>query len=358
MKAKFTPLCQPLLIGSIPLDDHQKAFDLVMAHTPRIPLWVQLPAFKEEGMVPQFLPGMPGLTTRGGKDLVDIAAENFDGELLAFYEEYMAVTEGIEAIEASRFRLSGRRARGFNLLLERIQGIAEPPMALKGQITGPITFCTGVHDQNDRAIFYNESVRDAAVKLLALKAAWQTRKLRETGLPAIVFIDEPALAGFGSSEFISISKEDITDCLEEVIAAIHDEGGLAGIHVCANTDWSIILDSKVDIVNFDAYAYFDRFILYPDQIKAFLTRGGLIAWGIVPTLKPEEIQKESVASLYSSWETKSARLVDLGIDPQSLKAQSFITPSCGTGSLTIELATRVLQLTRDLSARIRKEANP
>jgi hypothetical protein len=52
-----------------------------------------------------------------------------------------------------------------------------------------------------------------------------------------------------------------------VVDAIHTDGGLAGIHVCANTDWSLVLESGADIVNFDAYAYFDRFILYGDPIR-------------------------------------------------------------------------------------------
>jgi hypothetical protein len=107
----------------------------------------------------------------------------------------------------------------------------------------------------------------------------------------IIFIDEPALAGFGSSELISISKEEILACLREVVDAIHTDGGLAGIHVCANTDWSLVLESGADIVNFDAYAYFDRFILYGDPIREFLAAGGMLAWGIVPTLEPERSGK-------------------------------------------------------------------
>ena len=54
---------RPLLVGSLPMTDHAAAARLVMDHTPEIPLWVQLPLFREEGMVNQFLPGLPGLET-------------------------------------------------------------------------------------------------------------------------------------------------------------------------------------------------------------------------------------------------------------------------------------------------------
>jgi hypothetical protein len=43
----------------------------------------------------------------------------------------------------------------------------------------------------------------------------------------------------------------------------------------------------------------------------------------------------------------------IGVDPAILRRQSFITPSCGVGSLSLDLAKRVLALTRDLSAKIR-----
>ncbi len=354
MDKKFQPNCLPLLIGSLPMDDHIAAIELVLAHTWEIPLWVQLPSNKAEGMLLQFLPGMPGLTVEGDNMVVNTSGDAFDEALLRFYEEYISVLEGDKDLLESRFALSPDIAEGFYVFLKKIAALPSPPAAVKGQITGPISFCTGVHNQQKTAIFYDERARDAGVKLLAQKARYQVRKLSRFGCPVILFIDEPALAGFGSSEFISISKEDVSMCIEEVIEAIHAEGGLAGIHICANTDWSIILDSSVDIVNFDAYAYFDRFILYPEQLKKFIASGRIIAWGIVPTLKPEDVERESAESLLSQWEEKVRRLEDLGIDRDTLMAQSFITPACGTGSIRLDLAQKVLRLTREVSDAIRR----
>ncbi len=353
MLQPLKPDCLPMLIGSLPLDDHLAASRLIMDYTPAIPLWVQLPVFPEEGMVPQFLPGMPGVVKKGGKTFIDTAAESFDGDLLSFFEDYMATTEDPDRLPASRFALSETTGKGVAALLDTLGRIETPPVAVKGQVTGPVTFCTGVKDQDGRAIFYNETLRDAAVKRLALNARWQVRTLSGPGCPVIIFIDEPALAGFGSSELISISKEEILGCLQEVVDAIHADGGLAGIHVCANTDWSLVLESGADIVNFDAYAYFDRFILYGSQIRDFLASGRFLAWGIVPTLKTEEIERETVDTLHAGWQERLRQVESLGIAPAVIRSQSFITPSCGVGSLSLDLARRVLALTRDLSAAIR-----
>ena len=355
MKIDFKPTCLPLLIGSMPVKDHIYAADLAFKYTPDIPLWVQLPHFSEEGMVAQFIPGMPAITQREGRTFINTGAGSFDSDLLAFFEEYMAVIEGQLPLETSRFALTSETALGFFELVKRIPYQTTLPKALKGQVTGPVTFCTSFADQDRRAIFYNDTLRDAAVKHLSLKAAWQVRRLTQFKLPVIIFIDEPALAGFGSSEFISISKEDINVCLDEVIEAIHLEGGLAGIHVCANTDWSLVLNSKVDIVNFDAFAYFDRFILYSDAIIRFLDGGGILAWGIVPTLKAEDIDGATDASLTNRFKEYVQQLTRLGCKEEIIYNQSLITPSCGVGPLSPTQAIKVLELTRAVSRKVRMD---
>jgi methionine synthase II (cobalamin-independent) len=139
--------------------------------------------------------------------------------------------------------------------------------------------------------------------------------------------------------------------------AVHAEGGLAGVHVCANTDWSLIFDSTADIVSFDAYSYFERFILYKDNIKKFLDAGKIIAWGIVPTLKVDNLENETTESLINQLKEKAAQIEKLGIDSNQLISQSLITPSCGAGSLSTDLAIKALRLTQQVSAQIRRKFN-
>lgn len=346
--------CRPMLIGSLPLADHNKAFEWMISATPDIPVWVQLPAFPEEQMIPQFAAGMPGLVREADRIFIENAGKGFEDELLAFYEDFMAISEGGLDLDSSRFAMDRSTAMGLHVFLERLPETRMSPMAVKGQVTGPVTFGLGLHDREGRAVFYDLHARDAAVKLLAMKARWQVRRLKSLGVPVIVFVDEPALAGYGSSELISVSREEIIDALGEVIDAIHQEGALAGVHVCANTDWAMILESGTDMVNFDAYTYFDRFVLYPEAICNFVETGGLIAWGIVPTGDADAIDRESADSLFSQWEARVGGMLELGLARDRLTAQSLITPSCGTGSLSSTHASRVLELTREVSRRIRK----
>jgi methionine synthase II (cobalamin-independent) len=229
-----------------------------------------------------------------------------------------------------------------------------PFIALKGQVTGPITFGTGVKDENDKAIFYNIPLRDAAIKKLALNARWQAKEFSKRGATPIIFLDEPALAGFGTSAYITITKEDVTQSIDEIVTEIHAEDGLAGVHVCANTEWDMLLGSSIDIISFDAFSYFDRFILYPDMIKSYFDQGKILAWGIVPTHKAEIIAEQTTKGLAQLLNDQMDELSQkTGIDKKTIISQIFVTPSCGTGSLDLESAKKVLRLTKEVSEVIR-----
>jgi methionine synthase II (cobalamin-independent) len=351
----FKPNGLPLLIGSFPVNDHLLAMKLVLEYTPEIPLWIQLPVFQEEGMIDQFLPGLPGLTEENEKLFINTSGRNFDDETIEFYEEYIAVSGGEKDHDDSRFVLTPETAKGFFIFTETVKKLSVKPRAVKGQITGPVTLATSVSDRDGKAIFYNENLRDAVVKLVAMKARWQVKQLSEFNVPVIIFFDEAALAGFGSSAFIGISAHEVAACFEEVIHAVHKEGGLAGMHVCSNADWSVVLESSVDIISFDAYSYFDKFILYEDSIRKFMESGRMIAWGIVPTLHAEDIEKENAVSIAENWKRKAKMFEPLGFDLRTVLERSFITPSCGTGSLSIDHALKVLGMTKDVSQILRKE---
>ena len=354
MTETFQPGGFATLIGSLPLADHGEATDLILQHTPQIPFWAQLPVHKEEGMMAQFSNGLPWLCKDSGNVIVNTEIGNFDQQLLRFYEEYLGVVDGNIDLDASRFALEEDTAGGFFELLKRLPALPVDPIAVKGQITGPFTLATGIVDQNKQAIFYDAQLRDAAVKLLAMKARWQVRRLLQYKQPVLIFVDEPGLAGFGSSGFTSISHDDISRCFEEIFEAVHLEGGLVGVHVCANTDWSLVLDSSADIVSFDAYAFFDRFIMYSEQIKTFVDSGKILAWGIVPTLNPGDIDGETIESIWHRWMVQVKQVVALGIDMQKLIDQSLITPSCGMGPLGLDSAEKVINLTKAVSRKARK----
>lgn len=87
--------------------------------------------------------------------------------------------------------------------------------------------------------------------------------------------------------------------------------------------------------------------MYWREIKAFLDRGGYLAWGIVPT--SPKINTTSLNDLVKKLEEGIQFLVEKGISRSLIHDRSIITPSCGTGTLTMAEAERVMTLTHDIS---------
>jgi hypothetical protein len=169
------------------------------------------------------------------------------------------------------------------------------------------------------------------------------QELVEIASQTLIFLDEPYMSSFGSA-FFALNREQVISLMEEVFAGIE---GLKGVHCCGNTDWSLLLSTSVDILNVDAYNYADALALYPDDVGAFLERGGVIAWGIVPS--SDQALGETVGSLLDRFHQALGLLTAKGLHQDDLLASALIMPSCGCGSLAVETAERVLALTVGLA---------
>ena len=87
----------------------------------------------------------------------------------------------------------------------------------------------------------------------------------------------------------------------------------------------------------------------------FVDQGGIVAWGITPTMEEQSIKQENVDSLASRWLLQIEQLVGTDLSLETIFRQSIITPSCGCGTLTEPLAERVIQLTCEVSKQLRRE---
>ena len=334
--------CLPTIIGSMPHTDPQAACSLVSHYLKDIPAWPQLPKRSFlENMCVQYSQGFPGVLVKGDSIYIDRSQE-LDKPLEQLYAAYLKN-------DVDKYPINPDYAAGLHSFLALTD---LSPLAVKGQITGPITWGLTVTDENRRAIIHDEVLGDAVSKLLRLKAGWQEKVLSQISRNTIIFVDEPYMAAYGSSTSAGVfsSSEQIVSLLDEVFEGIN---GLKGLHCCGNTDWSVLLKTSVDILSFDAYNYAQSLTLYPNEIKKFLDKNGTIAWGIVPN-DEDSLAKESAASLKDRLEEAMAPFTRNGIHFRQLIEQGLLTPSCGLASLTEEAAARVMELLTELSVEIRK----
>jgi len=323
----------------MPHTDPAEACSQITGYLKDIPAWPQLPKRSFlENMYVQYSEGFPGVVVEEERIYVD-RSQDLDRSLEQLYAAYLEN-------DFDRYPVTAEYAAGLHSFLS-LANLS--PMAVKGQVTGPISWGLTVTDKDRRSIIYDDILGDALARFLRLKASWQQEALSQISPNTIIFVDEPYMASFGSA-FVSISRERVVGLLEEVFGGI---SGLKGVHCCGNTDWSVLLETSADILNFDAYNYAQSLSLYPAEVKRFLDRNGAIAWGIVPN-GAEALAGETVASLKDRLEEAMAPFTRNGIRFKQLVAQGLLTPSCTLTPLSEEGAGQALELLTELSMAIRK----
>jgi methionine synthase II (cobalamin-independent) len=331
----------PTTIGTMPHRAPGQACEVISRFLKDIPAWPQLPLRSpEENMYVQFSEGFPGLEKRDGGIVIG-RTPGFDEAINTLYADYFDN-------RFVNYPVSRGHAAGLYHCME--QGAAGLK-AIKGQVTGPVTWGLTVKDTGGRSILYDDLLGDAVPRFLKLKAAWQEAVLRGLSTRTIIFVDEPYLTAYGSAATMSLSPEKVVALLNEVFSGIK---GIKGLHCCGNTDWGVLLGSRCDILSFDAYNFAGSLGLYADAVKGFLTRGGAVAWGIVPNTA-EGLKSESNASLRDRLEEAMAPFTrgTGGFAIRDLVAQSLITPSCGLAGLSEEAVPDCLSLLTQLSDRMR-----
>jgi methionine synthase II (cobalamin-independent) len=335
--AKFQAELRSLAGGSLPHVDPDAACQVVL-DTLAIPTWPQLPKRSFlENMYVQFSEGFPGVAV-ADEQLYINRDDDLDAGLERLYVAYL--TDDLEYAAISPHYAAGLH-RFLALNLHRVP-------AVKGQVTGPLSWSLMVVDEKRVPIIDDDVLTEAISKHLRLKAAWMERELRKLSPQTIILLDEPYLGSL-DSDSMSLSRAQATLLLQEVFAGIE---GLKGIHCCGSPDWSMILSANGDIVSLDAYDHPGGLAEHVEAVDTFLKRGGMIAWGIVPA--DDRALQENVESLVDRFHAAIETLVVRGLHQDDLLAAALVMPSCGLGSLPLVTAERVLALTRDLSNALRE----
>ena len=337
----FLGNCRATGIGSLPATDVGEAVASVFADCPDLPYWPQLPNVSvAEGMNEQASAGLPGLV-KEEKRLRIVQDEGF----------YLGVERLLAACDtgdASAAALAPEAAAAFEPFIRQVTSRATPEA--KGQIAGPVTVGMAILGEDGNPILYDDVLREVLVKFLHLRVRWQAERIAAAGARPVVFVDEPSLASFGTP-FFGWGKEQV----QETLGAVASGAETVGSHCCSNTDWPILLGCReVSIVSFDAFGFADNFLIYRDDIAAFLGRGGTIAWGIAPT-DPEAAAAATVESLRERLLREVEKVEALGFARDQILRQSLITPACGLGTRDADTARRAFAMVHDLAASLRAE---
>jgi len=348
---RFNPSGLATGIGSLPFIDPDQAIKLIRRYFPAIPHWPQMPRRgMEEHFVFQFLQPLVEtglLVAKNRTYFFDMSQQSWPDRLTDFYTICLSAEEGDPAA-LENFVPPKHAARGFHVFLENAQKISGHGVKfLKGQIVGPLSAGLHLKDEKGRIAYYQDELRDVIVRTLALNARCQAAALSQFGSPAIIFVDDPAIRAYGSMHHLTLRRDMIIEDLNTIFRGVLSENALVGVHSCDAVDWSLLFESELQIISLDVYRYGDSLFAYTSQIKDFIERDGVMAWGIVPTL--DDPFSEGADALLNRLNQLLSELVRGGLDQRLTLRQSMITPSCGTGLLSVREAQRIYELTSAVS---------
>jgi hypothetical protein len=321
----------------MPHRDVERALE--MAFSLDIPFWPQLPLLNYyEDMYVQASERFPGILLDLENRTLRFSTDKFIQEL----EEVLAHFE-----EPPFFDISPTYSVVYHRFLQ--SDLAGRP-AIRGQLEGPISFGLNIHDQDNRPILFDDTVRSFMLDFMARRVNVQLKRLKEINPNAFMFVDEPGLQFIfsGMSGYNNILARDDMNAFFAQIERPR------GIHLCGNPDWDFLLGLDLDVLSLDMYSNGERFVSYAGSIRKFLDRGGILIWGMVPT-NFEPFEKEAVDSLARRLVALWQNLDRKGIELEYLLSRSLLSPATcclvnPDGASTVEKA---FAMTTELSRRLR-----
>ncbi len=302
--------CRTTAMGIMPHTDVEKALELALSLD--IPFWPQLPKVSfYEDMYAQSSQNFPGIVVEPENERIVFNNARFEEEL-ASYSQRIGETE--------TFALSREYSAVYRRFLDKD---LKDYHAIRGQLTGPVSFGFKIVDENAKPIIYNEEVRSILFDFLQRKANVQYQELSQKNDNAFVWLDEPGLGWV----FSSLSGYNDVQAKNDYLDFVSGIDGPKALHLCANVNLPYLLELEVEMLSFDAYQIETMPREYANAVAKFLSDGRIICWGIVPTdsTSLDNETPETLSTLLSGyWEAVSR---NTGLAPRQIAEQALLAPA-------------------------------
>jgi hypothetical protein len=306
----FEARCSTTAMGIMPHRNVKRALELALSMD--IPFWPQLPKVSlYEDMYVQTSQNFPGIAIDFDRGRLTFDTSRFEQEL----DDYFVKMDAPET-----FALTAQYSTVFHKFLSReLQGYK----AIRGQLTGPVSFGFKVLDENLKPIVYNDEARAILFDFIQKKANIQYRELKERNPNAFVWLDEPGL-GYVFSGLSGYNEQQAKEDYHNFAQGLE---GPKGLHLCAEVNLPYLLELGVEILSFDAYQIGFMPKEYAGSVSEFIKEGGVISWGIVPTESTalaRQTPETLAATLSSYWEVVSQ---NTGLSLTQIAMQALVAPA-------------------------------
>ena len=223
-------------------------------------------------------------------------------------------------------------------------------------ILGPFTVSQLLTAAAKEQILADKSYRKLFIQSICVKTLWVIEKIKQCcpDTVPVVILEEPMLYQLGviKRENSDITSELVTVMLSQVVEKLKKYGAIVGIQCMEKCDWSIPIKSGVDLISYDAYNNPNNLGIIPDILTEFLRRGGMINWGIVPTLSDNMIKELGTDYLHKRLLTTFDGIILSGVPADLIYKSALVSLNGDTNHLSVMFAEKASMLATQLCSRL------
>ena len=280
-------------VGSLPHTDPKRAASFVL-ETTTVPYLPQLPnRHPEERMLVQWGDGLCGCGA-------------VDSSIGLGYGEPI-----------------GARAEAFGGAHALLDVLSSDVPTVKTQATGPVTLALGLLSAGHPGQGLLDCVATGLIGRVEDHIASLAARLPDADITLI--FDEPGLSGLLVPGF-PITRDEAEHVLGKVLTRAPVP---AGIHCCADTDWSVVASVRPSLISWDIDSLGAAFLAHTEAIAAATWEGTGFIWGVAPT-QTQPLPGDPGVRL----QRIVGRLVMAGAKMDGLLEGAMFSPACGLAGLT------------------------
>ena len=338
-----------LPIANLPYEDVNACKQMMLRLYENIPYLAELPKIDpNDNITLRTVENIPGIVYKDKKLIVeDYTTSSFMKSLQILDRVFNATDDS----ELDNYPSSSPFWEMYTEMLKRIQ-----PQYTIIRLLGPFSLADSIFNINTVSILREKSYRKYIIQAIGVKALWFMKKIKSISpnTKVIFLFEEQQLYKFGNIKrnHEDITKELIVSLFTKLFQKIQKSGGLVGVQSFEKCNWSILLESNINLISFDAYNNPSSLNIIAEKLAHFLARGGYINWGIVPVNNENSIKALNIDFVYKLFTKAMEDLSAEGVSLDLLFKNCTVSVQGNLVNIPILFAEKALIMESQLAKKI------
>lgn len=343
---KLATRCIPL--GTLPYDNVDSTIKMMAKFFDKLPSLPELPIISaEDNIVSRTLENIPGIRIKDKRVRLKIESNHYKQNMIKLDRAFNnPVIENLQP-----FAINSPYMEKFLQLIKKFKS----PNAVINLI-GPFTITQILENVAEEQMLIDKTYRKLFIQAVCVKALWIIKKIKEASPDTVplIILEEPEFGKLGDikRENDDISIEIVTALFSRVIDKLHDAGALVGIQCLDKCDWKIPINAGVDLISFDAYNNPNNLSILPEQIIEFVSRGGKINWGIIPTTNEATIKAINLDEMEKRLFATFENLIIAGVPTKFVYNSAYVSVQGDLEKQPLIFAEKAIILASQLAKKI------